>query len=165
MALRPQAFGFVQSAAGDIGSVRRAVNDNINRRTAVSAKMTLDRITTHGIVIHKNLRLACYAQVRKRHRYKGDKGSPRLALAILAVTHIDRDGRSRQFVGHIAAQAAACGAHALTPGNLAVCTGNPAPSVDKVTLRLSGGVDPKNDELGTLLPGFPRMNHARGDFL
>ena len=116
--------------------------------------MTLDQITTHGIVIHKNLRLPCYAQVRKRHRYKGDKGSPRLALAILTVTHIDRDGCLRQRIGHIAAQAAACGAHDLTPGNLAVHTGSPAPSVDKITLRLSGGMNSKDHEFGSLLPGF-----------
>ena len=74
-------------------------------------------------------------------------------------------GALQSGVMAVAAQAAARGAHALTPGNLAVCAGNPAPSVDKVTLRLSGGVDPKNDELGALLPGFSRMNHPRGDFL
>ena len=88
-----------------------------------------------------------------------------MPLTVFAVTDIEAHGLLRKTVFNIAAQAASRGAHALTPGNLAVCTGNPAPSVDKVTLRLSGGVDPKNDELGTLLPGFPRMNHARGDFL
>ena len=117
--------------------------------------MTLDQITTHGIVIHKNLRLPCHAQVRKWHCYKGDKGSLRLALAILTVTHIDRDGCSLQRVGHVATQATSSGTHAVAPPTGLCASENPAPSVDKVTLRLSGGMDPKDNEFRALLPGFP----------